>query len=117
MFGRRDRRYEFEASGEEDHGVARAIALVVAGIGIGSGLALLLSPSSGEELRHTLGRRYRKTIRRLGRHTEDLRDRAEDIFDRATDLRDRGAKLLAFRRRNEIERRAIRKLEKRFREA
>lgn len=105
MKRRRDLRNESEASNIEDHSVARDIALVVAGIGIGSGIALLLAPSSGEEVRHAIGRRYRRTVRQLGRSTEDLRDRAQDLLDRAHDLRGRGARLLAFRRRSEAEQR------------
>jgi len=92
-------------SDAEDHSVARDIALVVAGIGIGTGVALLLAPNSGEELRHEIGRRYRRTVKHLGRRTEDLRDRVEDLLESAGDLRDRGSKLLAFRRRREAERR------------
>ena len=70
-------------SDAEDHSVARDIALVVAGIGIGTGVALLLAPNSGEELRHEIGRRYRRTVKHLGRRTEDLRDRVEDLLESA----------------------------------
>jgi len=92
-------RYQF------DSGRARDIAFLVAGVGIGAGVALLLAPSSGEEVRHAIGRGYRKTIKRIGRRTQDLRDRAEDLLEHAQDLRDhahdlreRGANLLRFGR-------------------
>jgi hypothetical protein len=88
----------------EENSVARDVALVVAGIGIGTGVALLLAPSSGEEVRHAIGRRYRRTVRQLGRRKEDLRDRVEDLLDHAGAFR-RGAKLLAFRRLRDAERR------------
>jgi len=43
MWRRRDRRSEYK----EEHHVGRAIALIAAGIGIGSGIALLVAPGSG----------------------------------------------------------------------
>ena len=79
---------------QEDQGRVRDLALLFAGIGIGSVVALLLAPSSGEEVRHAIGRSYRKTVKNIGRHTEDLRDRAEDLLEHAHDLRERGSKLL-----------------------
>jgi hypothetical protein len=108
MKRRRDRRNESEseASVIEDHSVARGIALVVAGIGIGSGIALLAAPNSGEEVRRAIGRRYRHTVKRIGRNTEDLRDRIEDLLKQASDLR--SSKLPGFRRRSEVERRRSR---------
>jgi hypothetical protein len=103
MKRRRDRRKELEELRLEDHSVARDIALVVAGIGIGSGIALLVAPSSGEEARHAIGRGYRLTMKRLGRGTEDLRDRLEDLLEHAGDLR--AGRLLGLRRRRAVERR------------
>ncbi len=97
------RRRDREELHLEDHSVARDIALVVAGIGIGSGIALLAAPSSGEEARHAIGRGYRHTIRRLGRGTEGLRDRLEDFLDHARVLR--AVRLLRLHRR-EAERRS-----------
>jgi hypothetical protein len=44
-------------------------------------------------------------MRRIGRSTEDFRDRVEDLLVHAGDLRDRSSKLLAFRKRREAERR------------
>lgn len=87
---RNERRRERETTSAEfeDHTV-RDIAILIAGIGIGSGVALLLAPTSGEEVRHAIGRRYHKTVRNIGRSTEDLRDRAEELFEHAHDLRDR----------------------------
>jgi hypothetical protein len=104
MKRRSDLRREREGLDVEDHSVARDIALVVAGIGIGSGIALLMAPASGEEARHAIGRGYRRTVKRLGRTTEDLRDRIEDLLDQAGDLR--AARVLGFRKRLAAERRA-----------
>ncbi len=102
MWRRRDRS-ESRASKNEEHHVGRAIALIAAGIGIGSGIALLMAPDSGEEVRHAIGRRYLKTMKRLGRRTEGLRDRLEDMLDLANDLR--AAKGRRFLRRRAIEER------------
>ena len=100
-FRRRDRRNKSEASHMEDHSVLRDIAMIAAGIGIGSGIALLMAPDSGEEVRHAIGRRCQKTIRRLGRSTEPLRDRLEDLLEQASDLR--SSRLRRFLRRRAIE--------------
>jgi hypothetical protein len=109
MFRRRsDRRSESEAPVIQGNSVAGRIALVVAGISIGSGIALLAAPSSGEEVRHAIGRRYRHAVKRIGRNTEDLRDRIADLLEQATDLGSSSSRLLGFRRRSEIERRRSR---------
>ena len=113
MFGRRRNRQKFEAS--EDHSVARNIPLILAGIGIGSGIALLMAPDSGKEVRHAIGRRYLKTMKRLGRGTEGLRDRVEDLLEHASDLR--GSRLRRFLRRRAIERRLVHEAEQRLRAA
>lgn len=73
----------------------RNIAFLVAGIGLGSGIAFLSARSSGEELRHTITREYRKASRKIGRHTEDFRDRAQQMLEHAQNLRELGSKLLS----------------------
>lgn len=102
MFRRRDRRKELKASHME-HSVVRDIAMLAAGLGVGSGIALLMAPDSGEEVRHAIGRRCLKTMRRLGRSTEPLRDRVEDLLDQASDLR--SLRVRRFLRRRAIDRR------------
>jgi len=111
--GRRERLKDYETPSTlhaDEGGRARDIAFLIAGVGIGAGVALLLAPSSGEDVRHAIGRGYRKTVKRIGRRTQDLRDRAEDLLDYAQDLRDhahdlrnRGAKLLRFGRGRGVE--------------
>lgn len=86
----------------EGRTLARDLAILATGVGIGSGVALLLAPDSGEEVRRTIGRNYRKAAKSIGRHTEDLRERAEDLLDHAHDLRGFGSKLLHFSRRREV---------------
>src|SRR5690242_7167484 len=77
----------------------RDIALLLMGIGIGCGIGLLLAPATGEELRHTIRRRSRRAAKKLGRHTDNLRDRAGDLLDYANDIRKRGSsKVRDFRR-------------------
>ena len=82
------------------HHTWRQIGFLVAGIGIGSAITLLSAPTSGDELRHTLGRGYRKAARKIGRHTGELRDRADEMLERSQDLRELGFKLLHFGRRH-----------------
>jgi hypothetical protein len=86
----------------------REIVCLIAGLGFGAGLALLLSPSTGEDVRYALSRGYRKAMKRLGRRGRDLRDRAEDLLEHAQDLREhagdireRGSRLLRFARRHD----------------
>lgn len=76
----------------------REIAFLLAGVGIGSGIALLFAPSAGEDLRHDIGRGYRKTAKSIERHTEDLRDRTEEFLEHAHNLRELGSRLLHFGR-------------------
>jgi gas vesicle protein len=66
----------------------RDFAWLTAGIGIGSVLALLAAPYTGEEVRFALSRGYRRAAKRIGRHTEDLRERAEDLLEHAQDFRE-----------------------------
>ena len=103
MWRRRDRRSESKASEIGHHSVGHHIALIAAGIGIGSGIALLMAPDSGKEIRHAIGRRYLKTMKRLGRRSEGLRDRLGDMLELAHDLR--AARLRRFLLRRAIERR------------
>jgi hypothetical protein len=94
------------STGSEDYRGVRDLALLITGIGIGSGIALLLAPNSGEEVRHAIGRTYRKTVKNIGRQTEDLRDRAEDLLEHANELRERGTRLLHFGRAEAARRKA-----------
>ena len=51
---------------EEDHAL-RNVLMFAAGIGVGVGAALLLAPSSGEELRNSIGEKV-----------QDIRDKVKD---------------------------------------
>jgi gas vesicle protein len=72
----------------------RDFAFLLGGVGIGSAIALLLAPTSGEDLRYQIGHGYRTTVKKLRRRTEELADRAEDFLDEARRLSNSGAKLL-----------------------
>ena|SRR6185437_1073974 len=76
------------------------LALLMTGIGVGSGIALLLAPSTGEELRHKIGRGYHKAATNIGRRTDELRDRAEELLEHAHGLRELGSSLLHLGRRD-----------------
>jgi gas vesicle protein len=86
----------------EDRGIGRDIALVLAGITIGAGLALLLTPRRGDEVRDAISRGYRKTLENLTERaqslTEDLRERAQSLTG---ELRERAPNLLRFTRQRE----------------
>jgi len=73
-------------SAELRNHLGRDIAWLIAGIGIGSGVMLLLAPMEGEEVRHAIGRSCRKTLKSIGRNTEGLRDDAEHLLEQAKDL-------------------------------
>jgi len=72
----------------------RDIAFLFAGLGIGSGVALLLAPAEGEDVRYAIRRGYRKSIKKISRETEALRDQAEDLIQHALHIRERGSDLL-----------------------
>jgi gas vesicle protein len=95
-----------ESAGSDQRGKVRDIAFLLTGIGIGSAVALLLAPSSGEEVRYAIGRGYRKTVKTIGRRTVDLRDQAEDVLQHAHHLRELGSRLLHIGHRVEGVRRA-----------
>ena len=77
--------HETSSAGFQNH-LGRDIAWLIAGIGIGSGVALLLAPTDGEEVRHAISRGCRKTLKRMGRQTGGLRDDAEHLVEHARDL-------------------------------
>lgn len=64
------------------------IGWLTAGIGIGTAAALLSARYTGEEVRFALRRGYRRAAKRIGRHTEDLRERAEGLIEHANDFRE-----------------------------
>jgi gas vesicle protein len=92
-----------QREGVEDKRRPGGIGRLVAAATLGAGFALLVTPRSGEEVRRALRRRYQRTMKRVDRSTEDLRDRLEDLLDQADHVR--RSKLRQFLRRREAERR------------
>ncbi|MEO6443839.1 MAG: YtxH domain-containing protein [Gemmatimonadaceae bacterium] len=64
------------------------VGMLMAGLAIGAGLALLLAPQSGDETRQIIRRKARKARRVAGGYADDLRDRASEVRDRAGRLVD-----------------------------
>lgn len=85
----KERLKDQKTSSAELHNHARRnIVWLIAGIGIGSTVALLLAPKEGEEVRRLIRRSCRKTLKSLGRRTEDLLDHAERLREHTSDLFD-----------------------------
>lgn len=89
-------RHNGDAENHESHRMLRDIALLITGLGIGSGIALLLAPASGDEARYAIGRGCRKAIKHLGRHRDNLHDRAEGLVEYIHGLSTHGSRLLHF---------------------
>lgn len=66
----------------------RRFGWLTAGIGIGTAAALLWAPYTGEEIRFALRRGYHRAVKRVGRRSDDLRERAEDLIEHAHDFRE-----------------------------
>lgn len=80
----------------------RDIAFLAAGIAIGAGLAILLTPKNGREVRRAIGRGCRRLVDELSERghdlKEELRERGQDLRERAGDWRERAPNLLRFGR-------------------
>ena len=57
----------------------------LAGLAIGAGLALLLAPTSGAELRRNMRRTARRAQRTAGHIARDVRERASEVMSDARD--------------------------------
>jgi gas vesicle protein len=62
-------------------GAGPAIAWFLVGIGVGAGAALLLAPTSGRELRDSIGRGCRRTLEGISRGTQELRQRGSNLLN------------------------------------
>src|SRR5690349_13021949 len=60
--------------------VGSTIVWLLAGIGIGAGVALLLAPSSGREVRDSIVRGCRSTLDGISRGAEKLRQRGSNLL-------------------------------------
>lgn len=59
---------------------SNAIPWLLAGIAIGTAVALLLAPSTGRDLRSAFGRGFRSTLLALNRRTQQLRRRGSNVI-------------------------------------
>jgi hypothetical protein len=87
----------YEPSSEDDayRVGGRDIAFLAAGIAIGAGLTILLTPKRGREVRRAIGRGCRRLVDELSDRGHDLK---EELRERADDLRERAPNLLSFGR-------------------
>ena len=81
-------RYEGQPYWPEKIGMNTGSSFVwlLVGIGIGAGVALLLTPSTGRELRSALAHGYRRTMNGVSRGTQQLRQHGSNLvsFKRRT---------------------------------
>jgi gas vesicle protein len=66
----------------------------LAGAAVGSTLALLFAPQSGEETRRYLGKKAREGRDRLADMSRDAMDRGRDLYSRGQDLAEDAAELM-----------------------
>jgi gas vesicle protein len=59
---------------------SNALGWLLLGIGIGAGVALLLTPSTGRELRRALASGYRRTVDGVSRGTQQLRQHGSNLI-------------------------------------
>jgi gas vesicle protein len=65
---------------EKDAGLGTTITWLLVGIGIGAGVALLLTPASGSQVRSAVARGYRRTLDGITRGTRELRQRGSNLL-------------------------------------
>ena len=66
--------------GSERSQTSNALGWLLLGIGIGATVALLLTPSTGRELRSALASGYRRTINGVSRGTQQLRQHGSNLI-------------------------------------
>ena len=66
--------------GSERNQTSNALGWLLLGIGLGATIALLLTPSTGRELRRALAFGYRKTINGVSRGTQQLRQHGSNLI-------------------------------------
>jgi len=67
--------------GSERNQTSNAVGWLLLGIGIGAAVALLLTPSTGRELRHALVFGYRRTLDGVSRGTQQLRRHGSNLIN------------------------------------
>jgi len=67
--------------GSERNQTSNAVGWLLLGIGIGAAVALLLTPSTGRELRKALVFGYRRTLGGVSRGTQQLRRHGSNLIN------------------------------------
>lgn len=67
--------------GSERNQTSNAVGWFLLGIGIGAAAALLLTPSTGRELRNALAFGYRRTLDGVSRGTQQLRRHGSNLIN------------------------------------
>ena len=71
--------WEMKRESEQNQS-SHPLGWLLLGIGIGATIALLLSPSTGRELRRALASGYRRTVNGVSRGTRQLRRRGSNLI-------------------------------------
>jgi gas vesicle protein len=79
--GRRDE-YDDERVVVVEQGGSSGLGMLLLGLAVGAGAALLFAPASGEETRERIQREARRARRRAQEFTEDVSDEIADRVDR-----------------------------------
>jgi gas vesicle protein len=66
--------------GSERNQTSNALGWLLLGIGVGATIALLLTPSTGRELRSALASGYRRTVNGVSRGTQQLRRHGSNLI-------------------------------------
>ncbi len=64
----------------EQNQTSNAVGWLLLGIGVGATVALLLTPSTGRELRNALASGYRRTVNGVSRGTQQLRRHGSNLI-------------------------------------
>ena len=72
--------WEMEREPERNQS-SNAVGWLLLGIGIGASVALLLTPSTGRELRSALAFGYRRTLSGVSRGTQQLRQHGSNLIN------------------------------------
>ncbi|HLK07381.1 MAG TPA: YtxH domain-containing protein [Candidatus Angelobacter sp.] len=67
--------------GHQRNQISTAVGWLLLGIGIGAAAALLLTPSTGRELRNALAFGYRRTLDGVSRGTQQLRQHGSNLIN------------------------------------
>jgi gas vesicle protein len=73
---------------------SKNVAWFIAGAAVGTAIAVLFAPQSGEDTRRMIGEQARKGRRKAAEYGREAWDRGRDLFDRGRDLADDAAEMI-----------------------